>query len=63
MKVYIRPCRPEDPMSFTVLSKKAKAREAKWNTAGKVTIIFPQTWGRLNKAQMESYIEQSFQKF
>ena len=63
VKVDIRPTRPEDPMVFTVQSKKAGARESRWATAGKVQIIFPQTWGRLNKDQREAYILQSFKDF
>ena len=61
--VDIRPSRPEDHMGFTVHSKKAGARESRWETAGKVQIIFPQTWGRLDKEQREAYIHQSFEKF
>ena len=50
-------------MGFTVQSKKARARDSRWETAGKVQIIFLQTWGRLNKDQREAYIHQSFKKF
>ena len=63
VKVDVRPTRPEDPMGFTVQSKKAGARDSRWTTAGKVQILFPQTWGRLNQEQRESYVQQSFKDF
>mgnify|MGYP006905899460 CR=1 FL=1 len=63
VKVDVRPSRPEDLMAFTVRSKKAGEGESRWNTAGKVPVIFPQTWGRLNKDQKEAYMLQSFKKF
>ena len=63
VKVDVRPTRPEDPMGFTVQSKKAGAKDSRWTTAGKVQILFPQTWGRLNQEQRESYLQQSFNDF
>ena len=50
-------------MAFSLQSKKAWEREARWNTAGKVPVVFPQNLGRLNKDQMEVYMLQSFKKF
>ena len=61
VKVDVRPCRPEDPMSFTVQTK--KANEPKWNTAGKVTVVTPAMWGRLSVPQKEDYLNDSFSRF
>jgi hypothetical protein len=61
VKVDVRPCRPEDPMSFTIQTMKAS--DAKWNTAGKVTVVIPAMWGRLSKPQKEDYLNQSFTRF
>ena len=63
VKVDVRPCRPEDPMSFTVQTKKAECRDSKWNTAGKVTVVIPAMWGRLSRTQKEDYLNQSFTRF
>ena len=63
VKVDVRPCRPEDPMSFTVQTKKAECRDSKWNTVGKVTVVLPAMWGRLSKVQKEDYLNQSFARF
>ena len=63
VKVDVRPCRPEDPMSFTVQTKKAESRDTKWITAGKVTVVLPAMWGRLSGQQKEDYLNQSFSRF
>ena len=62
VKVDVRPCRPEDPMSFTVQTKGAE-QAGKWNTAGKVIIIAPQMWGRLSADMKENFLKQSFEQF
>ena len=63
VKVDVRSCRPEDPMSFTVQTKRAESRESKWTTAGKVVVVLPAQWGKLSKEQKEEYLNQSFSKF
>ena len=63
VKVDVRSCRPEDPMSFTVQTKRAESRESKWITAGKVVVVLPATWGRLSGGQKEEYLNQSFSRF
>jgi hypothetical protein len=63
VKVDVRPCRPEDPMSFTVQTKRAESRDTKWITAGKVTVVLPAMWGRLSGQQKEDYLNQSFSRF
>jgi hypothetical protein len=63
VKVDVRPCRPEDPMSFTVQTKRAESRDTKWTTAGKVVVVLPATWGRLSGQQKEEYLNQSFSRF
>ena len=56
-------CQPEDPMSFTVQTKRAESRDTKWITAGKVTVVLPAMWGRLSGQQKEDYLNQSFSRF
>ena len=63
VKVDVRSCRPEDPMSFTVQTKRAESRNTKWTTAGKVVVVLPARWGRLSGVQKEEYLNQSFSKF
>ena len=63
VKVDLRSCRPEDPMSFTVQTKRAESRESKWTTAGKVVVVLPAQWGKLSGEQKEEYLNQSFSKF
>ena len=62
VKVDVRPCRPEDPMSFTVQTKGAD-QAGKWNNAGKVIIVAPQMWGRLSAETKENFLRQSFDQF
>ena len=62
VKVDVRPCRPEDQMSFTVQTKAANG-ESRWTTAGKVVIISPTMWGRLSIEKREAFIKQSFDQF
>ena len=62
VKVDVRPCRPEDQMSFTVQTKAANG-DSRWSTAGKVVIISPMMWGRLSTEKRETFITQSFEQF
>ena len=62
VKVDVRPCRPEDQMSFTVQTKAANG-DTRWSTAGKVVIISPMMWGRLSTDKREAFIKQSFDQF
>ena len=62
VKVDVRPCRPEDQMSFTVQTKAATG-DSRWSTAGKVVIISPMMWGRLSTEKRENFIRQSFEHF
>ena len=62
VKVDVRPCRPEDQMSFTVQTKEATG-DNRWFTAGKVVIITPLMWGRLSAEKKENFIRQSFEQF
>ena len=62
VKVDVRPCRPEDQMSFTVQTKAANG-DSRWSTAGKVVIISPMMWGRLSTEKREAFIKQSFDQF
>ncbi len=62
VKVDVRPCRPEDQMSFTVQTKVATG-DNRWSTAGKVVIIAPYMWGRWNDTQKDSFLKASFEKF
>jgi hypothetical protein len=59
--VDVRPCRPEDPMSLMVQTK--KDNETKWNTAGKVTVVIPAMWVRISITQKEDYLNESFTRF
>ena len=46
-----------------VQTQRDGSSERKWSTAGKVTIIAPQMWGRLSVDKKERFIKESFDKF
>jgi hypothetical protein len=62
-KVDVRQARQDEQMSFTVQSKAAEDRTAKWRTAGKVVIIAPANWGRLSTDDKTEFINESFRRF
>ena len=63
VKVDVRQCRPEEPMQFTVQTKKAGDASSKWKTAGKVVVVAPTMWGRWSDDKKDEYLKGSFEQF